>query len=205
MKIIFEVTEFAKKRHFDSTFHGTKILDFTPEEFVKIITNKLLDLSGYFKAQEGYADFCRLIFVENFTEAKSGVVEITEDNKQFLRSTYKSRTENELPVLTRWLEMDNTSLPKAKYLMVIAYSKEQMEKEGDHINAEWGIVSINAQMEDEETPMLPITSMRNALGIVEGGSGHPIDREAYMKAVEYWNTHAIVANPEEDKENETSG
>ena len=34
---------------------------------------------------------------------------------------------------------------------------------------EWGIVSIKPQSVDFETPMNPITIMRNALGVEEGG------------------------------------
>lgn len=41
--------------------------------------------------------------------------------------------------------------------------------------------------------MQPITVMRNALGREEGGSGVPIDREAYEKACDYWDKHAIIA------------
>jgi hypothetical protein len=44
--------------------------------------------------------------------------------------------------------------------------------------------------EPEETPMAPITMMRNALGVEEGGSGVPLDRGAYRRAVEFWRTHA---------------
>jgi Protein of unknown function (DUF3228) len=43
-----------------------------------------------------------------------------------------------------------------------------------------------------ETPMQPITVMRNAL-ISEGGSGVAIDRAAYDRSVEYWSKHAPVA------------
>jgi len=44
--------------------------------------------------------------------------------------------------------------------------------------------------EPEETPMAPITMMRNALGVAEGGSGVPLDREAYRRSVEFWRSHA---------------
>lgn len=44
--------------------------------------------------------------------------------------------------------------------------------------------------EPAEIPMAPITMLRNALGVAEGGSGVPLDRAAYLRAVEYWNTHA---------------
>eukprot|EP00983_Pelagomonas_calceolata_P029264 917066-Pelagomonas_calceolata.AAC.10 len=39
------------------------------------------------------------------------------------------------------------------------------------------------QNEPFETPMQPITMLRNALGREEGGSGVPIDKEAYNKWV----------------------
>jgi Protein of unknown function (DUF3228) len=42
------------------------------------------------------------------------------------------------------------------------------------------------QDEDYETPMQPITMMRNALGKEEGGSGVPLDREKYIASVNYW-------------------
>lgn len=60
-------------------------------------------------------------------------------------------------------------------------------------NAPWGIVSIKAQDVDYEIPMTPITAMRNALGKEEGGSGVPLDRDSYLKAYEYWNTHATIS------------
>jgi len=54
-------------------------------------------------------------------------------------------------------------------------------------------VSIKAQNVDSELPMQPITVMRNALGKDQGGSGVPLDREAYMKSYEYWNKHATIS------------
>lgn len=56
----------------------------------------------------------------------------------------------------------------------------------------WGIVCIKPQEEDHETPMAPITVLRNAMGRAEGGSGVPFDREAYDASVRYWDTHATV-------------
>jgi hypothetical protein len=38
--------------------------------------------------------------------------------------------------------------------------------------------------------VVPITMMRNALGVDEGGSGVRIDREAYAKSVAFWERHA---------------
>jgi len=41
-----------------------------------------------------------------------------------------------------------------------------------------------------EIPMAPITMLRNALGVDEGGSGVPIDRDAYAASVAFWDAHA---------------
>lgn len=81
-------------------------------------------------------------------------------------------------------------------LDVILYSREQIMKEHaampskgspDAIpDAPWGIISVKAQDESFETPMQPITIMRNALGADEGGSGVPLNKAAYDKSVEYW-------------------
>jgi hypothetical protein len=38
----------------------------------------------------------------------------------------------------------------------------------------------------------PITMMRNSLGREEGGSGVPLDREAYEASVAFWDTRAPV-------------
>ena len=40
--------------------------------------------------------------------------------------------------------------------------------------------------------MDPITMMRNALGKEEGGSGVPLDRKEYDKAVDYWSKHVSI-------------
>ncbi len=43
---------------------------------------------------------------------------------------------------------------------------------------------------DYELPMQPITMMRNALGVDEGGSGVPLERAAYQASVAFWAEHA---------------
>jgi len=108
----------------------------------------------------------------------------------------------------------------ATHLDVILYSREQIIAENEATGAEnkdtepWGIISIKPQLEvsaimgvdiyfflkcmqtlspqDYETPMSPITMMRNALPKLEGGSGVPLDREKYRESVKYWETHALI-------------
>jgi hypothetical protein len=72
----------------------------------------------------------------------------------------------------------------------ILYSREQMAKEGTPVDADWGIVGCLYTREPDEIPMVPITMMRNALGVSEGGSGVPMDREAYRGSVAFWERHA---------------
>lgn len=78
----------------------------------------------------------------------------------------------------------------AEYLVVILYSAEQLAREGAPIEADWGVVGCLYTAEPEEVPMAPITMMRNALGVEEGGSGVAIDRAAYARAVAFWDNNA---------------
>lgn len=48
------------------------------------------------------------------------------------------------------------------------------------VDYDFGIVSIKPQDEPFETPMDPITMMRNALGKEEGGSGVDLNKEKYL-------------------------
>jgi hypothetical protein len=53
--------------------------------------------------KEGYAPFCKHLFIENFTDSKPGETEITIENQKYIRSGFEARTEKELPVLNRWI------------------------------------------------------------------------------------------------------
>jgi hypothetical protein len=192
-----KITDFAK-RHFDSKFGGTKILNVTPEDFEHMINT--LHTSAHTehlfeRVIPGYADFCKLLVVKNFTNAKTGTLPITLENYQYLRTGYSARTESELPIMERWFELPIPA-PTAKYLVLVLYSKEQLDKERkegeEEFDGDFGVVAILAQMSAEEEVMKPITMMRNALGIEEGGSGVPIDRDAYKKSVEFWSKNATV-------------
>ena len=187
-----KITEFAK-RHFDSKFGGTKILDLSVQEFEEVVDQQVKN--GSYAILPGYADFCKLLVLKNFTIAKTGTLPITIENYQYLRTGFSSRTISELPVMDRWFELPIPA-PTAKYLVLVLYSKEQLDKERkegeEEFNGDCGVVAILAQMSEEEEVMKPITMMRNALGIEEGGSGVPINREAYKKSVDFWSKHATV-------------
>lgn len=89
------------------------------------------------KLVDGYAPFCKHLFVPNFTNAISSFMKITPENRQFLVSDYLKRRDGELPVLERWFDV--SLMPegaigshfKATYLDIILYSKGQIEKENE--------------------------------------------------------------------------
>lgn len=151
-----------------------------------------------------------------------GYLEITAESKPLIESGYEARKEGELPVLIEYVDRAKlVSLPKATFLDIILYSREQIIKENIAMGSEvstlcytpsntsshcttwyiwqppktdapWGIISVKGQLNDFELPMQPITMMRNALGKEEGGSGVPLDREKYMTSVAFWTKHVAI-------------
>ena len=177
------MTDFARPRLFPREPRRNTIQDCTAEQFEKHL-NQVPPL----QVLDGYAPFCKLHVHRNWTSTRCLAVPITQDNRHLLRSDYEARTKDELPVLVRWFE--GLEPPIANYLIVILYDRAQLAKEGTLIDADWGVVGCTYTAEPVETPMAPITMMRNALGVEEGGSGVPIDRDAYRRSVEFWSTHA---------------
>jgi hypothetical protein len=94
--------------------------------------------------KEGYAPFCKHLFILNdFTQAKVNVLKITAENEIHLRSNYEARNEKELPVLQRYFPkalIKDDDLPVAKYLDLILYSREQINKVSNRQN--WMFVSL---------------------------------------------------------------
>jgi hypothetical protein len=192
----FVVDPFAKRQFDDPAYSGTRIEH--PVEQFEAEINRMYQASEC-KLVDGYAPFCKHLFVPNFTPAASAYAAITPDNRHLLRSGYEARTEEELPVLIRWFDKGTVPAPPAaKYLDVILYSREQIGKEAaamgrvDEQMAPWGIISVKAQEVAHELPMAPITILRNALGKAEGGSGVPLSRDAYLASVAFWEGHALI-------------
>ena len=193
---MISLDSFCLRQFDDPDYTGTQIR-FDKCVFTNCV-NELYD-NGKCELVDGYAPFCKHLFIENFTDTHVNALEITEENQALLKSGYEARTPKELPVLGRWFPADLVSTHVAKYLDIILYSREQIRKENQAMNVEvssdtepWGIISVKAQDSPCELPMQPITMMRNALGRTEGGSGVPLSKEEYLKSVEYWQHHAIV-------------
>ena len=177
------LTPFARTRLFPRQPRGNTIRDCTAAEF-----EEYLNANAPLKVLDGYAPFCKLHVHRNWTSTRCLTVPVTDANRHLLRTAYEARTREELPVLVRWFE--GVEPPVADYLVVILYSREQLAKEGSPIEGDWGVVGCLYTREPEEIPMAPVTMMRNALGVEEGGSGVPLDREAYRRSVEFWENNA---------------
>jgi len=197
----FGVTEFVG-RQWEPGFKGTKLLGITPEELIRLVNEKS-ERTGLI---DGYAPFCKHIWLSNGTPTLAGVAVITPENQGALRTGYEARRPGELPVLGRWFE--GVEPPRAEWLDVIVYSHAQLAEEAkaeadaaeakglpvpesDVPECEWGIVCVNAELTESGTPIAPATQLRNALGKAEGGSGTPLDEREYQRAVEFWQTHAV--------------
>lgn len=181
------MTEFAE-RQYRSDFSGTVV---RPEWVADMIE----------RAQRaphvlpGYADFCKIVVLPNEPEhypLRLRVIErqaAAEQGADF-HTAYEARRPEELAVLTEWVSGVEGAI--APWIHLIVYSREQLEAENEPVDADWGIVSVNAGATSEPEPMRPITMMRNALGIEFGGSGHPIDPAAYDASVRYWSQHVLI-------------
>lgn len=189
------MTEFAKK-NFAGAGMGKPMIDLDPESFIDFINADLSSLSPK-SAIVGSKSmpFCKYLFIGNFTTARLSHVKLDNCNAQYIRSGYTARRDFELPVLERWLELPFAP-PLADVLMVILYSREQLLKEardGEQVtDKEWGVVGVLGLDRAEVPPMPPITMMRNALGIAEGGNGVPLDKAEYLEACNYWDAYAMV-------------
>jgi len=188
-------------RQFSPGFSGTKVdLEIKDQllerinDFYKIGKNTMLDSEW---------DFCKYLVIENTFDVKCAVREITLDIYPYIRTDYVQRTPEELAVLSRFAQLPpGFKSQKANYIVLVLYSKRQLEKEfkpkeeGQEFyfddNVEWGIVSIMGTMEPKPDPLVPITIMRNALGIEEGGNGETLNRDSYNESVEFWSKYILV-------------
>ena len=194
MRPTVALTPFAR-RNWEPGASGTRIEGIAPGELVARCNAAMADGATL---ADGYAPFCKHLFVRNDTPTRCGFAPVTQANRALLRSGYEARREGELAVLTRWFE--DVEAPRAAWLDVILYSHAQLLREAADFpeevpDCDWGIVSILGTLEPEEPPMPPITQLRNALGPAEGGSGVPVDRDAYARAVAFWEVHAAVRPP----------
>ena len=187
-----EISHFAK-RQYQKSYPGVQLSDAIMDKLIVMASKPLKEVAGY-------ASFCKILVLKNrysngeyiFKTFKSLTVEKKKAITQgaSLHTAYEARSQEELPVLVEWAT--GIKPQTAHYIHLILYSRKQMEKEKDPICKDWGVVAVNASMSLEVEPMKPITAMRNALGVKEGGSGVAIDKKRYKESVNYWSKYVLL-------------
>ena len=187
-----EMCDFAKRQYKDD-YSGTRVTPEIVEELIEMAQTPAAEFAGY-------ADFCKILALKNSREDGSYIFPdlkcLTVNKKEalekgaVLHTAYEARNEKELPVLVEWIT--GAVPPPAEFIHLILYSREQMEKENDPVKTDWAIVSVSTSAHIEVEPMRPATALRNALGVEEGGSGVPIDREAYRESVDFWQKNIMI-------------
>lgn len=189
-------------RQFSPGFSGTKVDLEIKDELLEVINDTYINGDSKQLLNSEW-EFCKYLVIKNDFDVKCAVREITLDIYPYIRTDYVQRTPEELAVLSRFAQLPpGFKSQRANYIVLVLYSKRQLEKEfkpkeeGQEFyfddSIEWGIVSIMGTMEPKPDPLVPITIMRNALGIEEGGNGETLNRESYNQSVEFWSKYILV-------------
>lgn len=98
---LFYLDNFAARQWDDPKYQGTRI-SADKEEFVRRVHQCHKEGA---QLVDGYAPFCKHVFVPNFVGAKAGSVAITGENCSLIETGYEARSPEELAVLARcaWL------------------------------------------------------------------------------------------------------
>lgn len=191
-------------RQFSPGFSGTKVDLEIKQELLDVINDTYqYGLGDIGQLLDSEWNFCKYLVIKNDFGIKCAVREITLDIYPYIRTDYVSRTPEELPILTRFAQLPPGFKGQvANYVVFVLYSREQLDKEfkpkeeGQEFyfdnSVEWGIVSIMGTMEPKPDPLVPITIMRNSLGIEEGGNGEVLNKKVYNESVEFWSKYILV-------------
>ena len=94
----FYLDAFAARQWDDPKYSGTRI-SFDKDDFVRKVHEYHKNGSALV---DGYAPFCKHVFVPNFVGAKAGSVNISNEIKGSIETAYESRSPEELAVLSRY-------------------------------------------------------------------------------------------------------
>lgn len=119
----------------------------------------------------------------------SSVTKLNEQSMIF--ATFKPRREGEESYLGT---LAIGSKVPAKKVVIVTYSKEVLAEGNERsTDADYEIVSINASpFADRETPMDPVTMMRNYLER-PGGTKGDFSALQFAESILFWSQHAMVA------------
>lgn len=199
MKNKIEYDPFVE-RQFNDKFSGTKVKLNDKDGLLSMANSMLNDIH----LVDSNWDFCKYLILPNIFDIKCAVRELTLDVYPYIRTDYSSRTPDELPVLTRFLQLPpGFKQDIAKYIVLVLYSRDQLENEFYSKNdksvefyfdndVKYGIVSIMGTHEPKPDPLVPITIMRNSLGKEEGGNGEKLDHKIYEESVKFWSKYILV-------------
>jgi len=204
-------------RQFKPDFKGTnlskvdptKLLDLINVNYQKFLSYKEDKKENDVNLLDSEWDFCKyIVFTNPSKEIKAQVAKIDLSIYPYIRTSYSSRTPEELPVLSRWAELPpGFTQPSANYVVCVLYSRAQLLAEYDKKvfpegtekpefylpeSVEYGIVAIMGTILPEPDPLIPITIMRNALGMEYGGNATKLNKEIYLKSVQFWDTHIMI-------------
>jgi hypothetical protein len=109
---------FAIRQFNNPDYTGTQV-----DYDIKLFEQKVNEFyaTGAHPLVDGYAPFCKHLFIPNFAAVKCGYAKITDLNRGFLKSGYEARKENELAVLIQWLDQSAFPAPEATFLDIILY------------------------------------------------------------------------------------
>jgi hypothetical protein len=185
-------------RQFEPKTAGTNLHGIDPEKLTQYINSSTWIIKGPW-------DFCKYLILENEFGLTCNIIERTLEIEPYIRTGYSSRNDNELKVLSRWVELPSYyKKPQANYMVCILYSYDKLKEEfyskeenkdlEFYLNdiTDYGVVAIQATMEPNADPLPPITSIRNALGMEEGGNGEKLDKELYKKSIEFWDKYLLM-------------
>lgn len=122
----------------------------------------------------------------------SSVIELEEGAD--LMGKYEPRRKGELPTKTMHA-VEGEKMP-AKMVHVILYSHAALAEDGDNsTDADWEIVSINAEHGGKESPKTPESLMRDYYR-EEGGTALEVSVQAFVKLLkvsrDYWRNKAML-------------
>jgi hypothetical protein len=166
---IFFLDSFAMRQWDDPAFAGTRMTGDKTDFVRRVHAHHAAGLP----LVDGYAPFCKHLFIPNEWGALVGSLPITDANRTLLRSGYASRRPEELPVLTRWFPTEAVEAPPAKMLDIILYSREQMLKEYEAMPlpaadkpAEVSEVFLHAISDAQKTPACYLFSFFLSLHLI---------------------------------------
>lgn len=120
----------------------------------------------------------------------TSIVEITDENRHLVEKMETVRREGEKPYSIRVIRQ-GMKKPPAKYARIVIYRADVLALDDDRsTDAEWEIVSVNAQ-NDAVVPMSPSTMLRNANNEA-GGTLRTYTDQEWADAYAYWENHTCI-------------